>query len=430
MADENQLFGLDRPAGASATPAKENQEIHVIPDEFYGAQAKHRPVLVKPELQPAGSPVSVASDTAAKPAESEPKKKNVMVIIVILIIILSLLGGAAYYFLVFSKRTVKCGDGTCSPTENHNSCPQDCEPSPAVCGDGTCETPENHISCPKDCEPPPPECGDGACDVEESFETCPKDCEPPPVQCGDGKCEENRGETYKDCPSDCVPPPPGQASDKDSDGLTDAEETEIFGSDPNKVNSDGDSYVDLNEVLNLFDPSKPVPAQLIDNPGIALYRNEIFGVELLRPAAWGVRDVPTERTVRFTSPTGENVRLTIYNKPADVSLMDWLQNAPIEGASSLTSVERLLNKKGYEQIITSDRRTIFVANNGVVVGFTYELADQLEIRYRVTLSMMANSLEFISEPQNTSTEEPTDSTSLPLSNVSGSMAEHQNDLEG
>jgi len=214
----------------------------------------------------------------------------------------------------------------------------------------------------------------------------------------------NRGETYRECSEDCEPPPPEQASDNDSDGLTDVEETDIFGSDPNSVNTDGDSFVDLNEVLNLFDPAKPDPARLIDNPGITVYRNEDLGIQLLRPVSWGVRDVPVERTVRFTSPTGESAEVTLYMKDENESLTDWLSNAPIEGVADISSFESLVNRRGYEQIITSDRRTIFMSDGAVAVKLNYDLADELEIRYRVTLSMIANSLEFIGTPTPIMTE--------------------------
>ncbi len=425
MADENQPIGLDKPAGTPAPPNEET-EIHVIPEEFYGASAKHRPAPPRAE-QADPSAEGVDSSGGDKPSQPEKQKGKAGLIIAIAAVILLICGGVAVYFLLFASKGPVCGDATCNaPAENYQNCPTDCEPPPPECGDGICENPENHISCPEDCEPEGPECGDGACDAEESFESCPRDCEPPEPVCGDGKCEMNRGETYNDCPEDCEPPPPEQANDMDSDGLTDAEETEIFGSDPNSVNSDGDSFVDLNEVLNLFDPSQPDPARLIDSPGITVYRNEDFGIQLLRPISWGVRDIPVERTVRFTSPTGESVQVTLYTKDENTSLVDWLPDAPIEGMSAISSFESLVNKLGYEQIITSDRRTILLSNGATVVSLTYDLADELKIRYRVTLSMVANSLEFIgggAPVPVTSEPAEVDPTALPPSSEGGSTEE-------
>jgi len=428
MADEPNLNELEKPAGAPGpgTAKSDDAEIHVIPDEFYGAPAKHRPASI-PVPKPA-TPSGGGAPPKTPPTEPAPQKakSNLPIVIIVVVLVLLLGGGAAYYFLVYSQ-TSECGDGTCQSSESFESCPADCEPPPPVCGDGTCEKPENNFSCPDDCEPEGPACGDDSCDVGENYESCPADCEAPPIECGDGVCEDERGETYAECPDDCEPPPPEQAEDTDSDGLTDAEETEIFGSDPNSTNSDGDSFVDLNEVLNLFDPSRPDPAMLADNPGITTYRNTDYGLELLRPAAWTVQEIPSERSVRFTSATGESIRVAIYRKSPQESLSNWLPNAPIQGVANLERFEQLTNKKGYEQIITLDRRSIFVANDGLVVSFTYDLGGQTDIRYRVTLSVMANSLEFVGEPTAVIEEGGTESPALPVAGGNETTGEEAGD---
>jgi len=41
-----------------------------------------------------------------------------------------------------------CGDGSCSPPEDCNTCPQDCG---QCCGNRRCEPPEDCNSCPQDC---------------------------------------------------------------------------------------------------------------------------------------------------------------------------------------------------------------------------------------------------------------------------------------
>ncbi len=62
-----------------------------------------------------------------------------------------------------------CGDGVCDPTENTQSCMQDC----ACDEDGTCDADqgETAVLCPADCS-----CGDGICDDSESAITCSADC--------------------------------------------------------------------------------------------------------------------------------------------------------------------------------------------------------------------------------------------------------------
>jgi len=58
------------------------------------------------------------------------------------------------------------------------------------------------------------------------------------------------------------PPPPPPPADTDGDGLSDAEEIEIYGTDPGLADTDGDGYSDFGEVFNGSDPLDPasVPA--------------------------------------------------------------------------------------------------------------------------------------------------------------------------
>ncbi len=54
--------------------------------------------------------------------------------------------------------------------------------------------------------------------------------------------------------------------DSDQDGLTDWQETEIYHTDPFNPDTDGDSYLDGEEVVSGYDPSKPAPNdKLTDN---------------------------------------------------------------------------------------------------------------------------------------------------------------------
>jgi len=45
----------------------------------------------------------------------------------------------------------KCGDGTCSATEDCRICPTDCGACTGTCGDFNCDSGENHSTCPNDC---------------------------------------------------------------------------------------------------------------------------------------------------------------------------------------------------------------------------------------------------------------------------------------
>jgi hypothetical protein len=157
-----------------------------------------------------------------------------------------------------------CGDGTCDPGEDCNSCPSDCisgELPGAVCGNGLCEAGngENGVNCAADCNGrlngkpsnrfscgfdtgdgyAPDGCGDSRCTtgdyqcteipvnpvnyccgdltcegVEDSF-SCEVDCGPAPF-CGDDICDP--GEDQCSCAADCGSPP-GSETNLCDDGI-------------------------------------------------------------------------------------------------------------------------------------------------------------------------------------------------------------------
>jgi hypothetical protein len=138
-----------------------------------------------------------------------------------------------------------CGDGTCDPDENCDSCYNDCAcKSPAECHEGECVVPEcgsdgecadddpctvdkcyfaQHVNaycgqeplkscrdndgcCPKNCnanidEDCEPDCGNEVCETGETVDDCARDCEVQP-DCGDGRCDS--GEDFNSCPADCT----------------------------------------------------------------------------------------------------------------------------------------------------------------------------------------------------------------------------------
>lgn len=66
----------------------------------------------------------------------------------------------------------ECGNGSCEPPEDCNSCPSDCGD---CCGNRKCEPPEDCKSCPGDCGDC---CGNHQCEPPEDCNSCPGDCGP------------------------------------------------------------------------------------------------------------------------------------------------------------------------------------------------------------------------------------------------------------
>ncbi|MFA6603609.1 MAG: hypothetical protein WCT10_02060 [Patescibacteria group bacterium] len=378
--------GFEKPPGTptAALPGANSSEtvIHVIPDEFYGAALKKK--VVEPPKKPAvPAPAAAANPPASKPPQ--PKKRSALPIILIVIFLLLALGGsAAYYFLVYQPG--QKAKGPVQPAINTNAN----IPAGPVCGDNRCESGENFAVCPADCPSPGPVCGDNKCEAPETVETCSADCVPPGPVCGDNKCEEP--ETLETCAADCEPPEPTPGADSDFDGVTDAEETGIYGSDMSNPDSDGDSFVDLNEVLNLFDPARPRPALLVNNPGIAVYKSAVQGYEIFRPASWVVSEKGEDgKETYFTSPKGEFIQVLVETNDTDKTLLDWyLEQSPGVVGSE---VQLLKTLGGHEEILSPDKMTAFVAAGKRIFIVSYNLGGQNKLDYAVTFKMVVNSLK-------------------------------------
>jgi hypothetical protein len=365
---------LEKPAGAQAPSANE-PVIHVIPEKFYGAALKKK---VGP-MPPVQSGVTPPPPTGPVPPTPPKKKKPVLLIVIIAVVLLGGGGAAAFFLLPKKKAPAPVAVNTAPP--------------PPVCGDKKCDAPqETAASCSADCGPPPPVCGDDKCEEpKESPQNCSADCGPPPPVCGDNKCEAP-SETLESCAADCKPPEPTPGLDSESDGLTDLEEQEVFGTKIDDPNTDKDVYVDLNEALNLYDPATPAPSALKDNPKVATYSSTALGFTILRPATWNVREGTAEaKEVFFGAPSGEFIQVLMEEKAPGQSLMEWfLAQSP--GVTS-SQVELYKTRQGYDAILSPDRFTAYVAFNGDKVAVvSYNLGKQLQIQYKITFQMMIMSL--------------------------------------
>lgn len=253
-----------------------------------------------------------------------------------------------------------------------------------VCGNTQCEEGETIGSCPLDCMPAPV-CGDSVCDVSETPESCPSDCLA--KACGNGVCEEF--EDLAICAEDCRPPEPQPGVDSDNDGLTDIEETTIYGSSPIEQDTDRDTFVDLNELYNLFDPAVPAPAMLATNPGITVYTSLDLGFSVLAPQSWTVTVNAEAQEVSFAPNSSERVLVKRVGPLADGETFDqWFIRTY---APNVVELDRSLTKSGY-QYAGTDRMKNWFELDGVVYAMFYEAPSALTVEYSVTYYTMLMSV--------------------------------------
>ena len=355
--------------------------------EFHGAAPKKPGSMSTPAAEASNEVIPIVS--AGKPTEV---KKNKWLLPIVGVVVLVFIGGgiAAYILtrpaMVVAPVTV-CGDNKCEGYENRDSCPQDCAPK-AVCGNSVCEQGETQDSCAADCAPKAT-CGNAVCEQGETPENCLNDCRPV-VRCGDNRCDDPQ-ENFESCPADCKPPEPTAAVDTDSDGMSDVEEAEIYKSDPLSPDTDGDSFTDYNEVVNLFDPIRKRPAELKDSNVISSLVNREQGYDMLIPSGWSVTDTDSARkSIVLISAENDTFRFEVRNKPTDQSLNDWLSSRGL----SAGGMENVKSVRGQVSLLISPNKILAYADlaNGRVLVATYNLGRDQVMRYRATFRTILASI--------------------------------------
>ncbi|MBU2566690.1 fibronectin type III domain-containing protein [Patescibacteria group bacterium] len=191
------------------------------------------------------------------------------------------------------------------------------------------------------------------------------------------------------------PPPPEQEPlppaglDSDSDGISDLEEA-IFAADPRNPDTDGDGFLDGNEVFNLYNPNGRAPAKLAES-GLLKTVDASLGWSFMIPKAWQYTlDLPDGSAATVVTGHGERFVVSIKQNKEKTPVIDWyLANFPEVEKSRLLLYK---SKGGYSGIIGPDLLTTYIPWDDVIYVFTYDMQDQPFINYRTLYSMILNSL--------------------------------------
>lgn len=195
--------------------------------------------------------------------------------------------------------------------------------------------------------------------------------------------------------------PEEQGKDTDSDGLSDAEER-LYGTDMRNPDSDGDTYLDSNEVFHGYDPVTPAPSSLADSTVAKWYSysgNPAF--KFLKLNAWTI-DVPTivpERSrgsMRILATSGAEFRLTLHAREPQQTIGDWYdsQDTWKNKYGQASQLQPYASKQGYTGRITTDKRVVFLdINESTIAVFEYDLKTERTVEYVQTFQMMLNSFQ-------------------------------------
>lgn len=174
--------------------------------------------------------------------------------------------------------------------------------------------------------------------------------------------------------------------DTDSDGLTDTEENLVYGTNPQLPDTDGDGFLDGNEVFHGYDPnSTVVGATLLNSKVVQALDAQNF--RMVYPSKWVLQ--PAEAgSYKITAGTGEEITVGSVEKPKDQSLTDWYVLTKQETAPTITKT-----KTGLPMIVSKDQLTSYVDLGSSVLVVVYNTQTKGTIDYLQTIKMMQNRIE-------------------------------------
>ena len=179
------------------------------------------------------------------------------------------------------------------------------------------------------------------------------------------------------------------AADTDKDNLTDAEEA-IYGTHKNRRDTDNDSYIDGDEVANLYDPTSPGSARLHASPLVSTYLNSAYNYNIIHPASWTVKGI--NDSIIFQDPNGEFIQVLItQNDQGFIDIKEWYQmniNPDISGLSDITVDTQ-------PAIRTPDSMQVYFIFGDHVYSLIYNIGLRTDFNFITTFDMMIKSFKLM-----------------------------------
>ncbi|MFA5946223.1 MAG: hypothetical protein WC802_04930 [Patescibacteria group bacterium] len=185
-------------------------------------------------------------------------------------------------------------------------------------------------------------------------------------------------------------PVPGK--DTDSDGLTDVEEL-LYGTDYRNPDTDGDTFLDGNEVFHRYHPNGSAPQTLLDTGAVRIFQSPEAPFTIYYPSTWTPVVDATTGFVTFRSPSTASIVIATIAKDPTENLEVWYQQTvPSENSQPL---EPSYTSQGLLALSKRDERIAYIDGGSKVFTLTYSLGEETTIEYLTTFQMMLNSLTLL-----------------------------------
>ncbi|QQS60257.1 hypothetical protein IPN41_04030 [Candidatus Falkowbacteria bacterium] len=181
-------------------------------------------------------------------------------------------------------------------------------------------------------------------------------------------------------------------TDDDQDGLTNQEEVAL-GTNSKASDSDGDSYEDLSEVNNGYNPTGE--GKISENESLKEYRNSTFNLNILYPGSWDTKIASTEDSVIMTASDQQFIQLLVQPNTDQEDIISWykktfnVENIPIS---------QLVTNQEWDGVRTPDGLTAYITNKDKSYIFivTYNLGNNRVLNYKNIFELVLRSLKITS----------------------------------
>jgi len=198
--------------------------------------------------------------------------------------------------------------------------------------------------------------------------------------------------------------------DTDDDLLTDVEEI-MYGTSFDQPDSDGDGYIDGQEMMNFYSP-KEAGQKLMDSDLFTYYKNDKFQYEVIYPQTWSPNSVDENGSVIiFNSPTSQFFEIVVEEKDMSIdNIVDWYAKQ-LPGLDK-DELRHTIVGQDIEAIYSLDGSTIYFIYNDWVVALSYNLGIEQEADYLTTWKILIKSWKSLAVDQE-ETDESSTATSTP-----------------
>ncbi|MFA4941750.1 MAG: hypothetical protein WC582_04140 [Patescibacteria group bacterium] len=179
--------------------------------------------------------------------------------------------------------------------------------------------------------------------------------------------------------------------DADNDGLSAKEELLIGSSDEN-IDTDGDGYLDFDELRNLYNPAGS--GKLLDNVNIGIYENKTFAYSILYPLSWARTAVGGNDSIMFRSGDNNFVQVIAQPNTDRQSIEDWYME---QFGVEVIGQEQIIENDDWLGVKNENDSIVYLTDKdgNYIFALSYNSDAEGEFSYKNIFDMMVNSLKIV-----------------------------------